>query len=84
MWNRSARDSAARHLLALTARVRGPIPETELDARFIHGRIEVAREYLRNGKIDKAAEILEDVVRTYPIHPETDAARLALKLLKRS
>jgi len=61
-----------------------PIPESELDTRFIHGRIEVAREYLRNGKLDKAVEILEDVVRTYPTHPETDAARLALKLLKRS
>ncbi len=60
------------------------IPEGELDARFIHGRIEVAREYLRNGKMYKALEILEDVVRTYPAHPETEAARLALKLLKRS
>jgi tetratricopeptide (TPR) repeat protein len=61
-----------------------PIPEAELDGRFIHGRIDVAREYLRNGKIDKAVEILEDVVRCYPTHRETDAARLALKLLKRS
>lgn len=59
------------------------IPDEELDIRFIRGRIEVAKEYLRNGKPDRAIEILEDVVKTFPAHPETEAARLALKLLKR-
>jgi tetratricopeptide (TPR) repeat protein len=60
------------------------IPDAELDARFIRGRIEVAKEYLRNGKAGKAEEILEDVVKTFPSHPETESARLALKLLRRN
>jgi tetratricopeptide (TPR) repeat protein len=60
------------------------IPESEIDARFIRGRITVAKEFLRNGQIDRAVEILEDIVRTYPSHPETEAARLALKVVKRN
>jgi|SRR5579862_1752509 len=60
------------------------IPDEELDLRFIRGRLDVAKEYLRNGRQEKAVEILEDLIRTYPANPETDAARLALKLAQRN
>jgi tetratricopeptide (TPR) repeat protein len=60
------------------------IPESEIDARFIRGRMTVVKELMRTGKLDQAAEILEDLVRTFPTHPETDAARLALKVLRRN
>jgi tetratricopeptide (TPR) repeat protein len=60
------------------------IPDEEVEVRFIRGRIGVAKEYLRNGKPDKAIDILEDIVRTFPSNPETEAARLALKLVKRN
>ena len=57
--------------------------DQELDIRFIRVRIEVAKEHARNGSREKAIEILEDVIKTYPSHPETEAARLALKIFKR-
>ena len=57
--------------------------DEELDVRFIRGRIEVAKEHLRNGLTDKATEILDDVIKTYPAHPETESARLLLKVLRR-
>lgn len=63
----------------------GPLKmsDEELDIRFIRGRIDVAKEHLRYGRQDKAVEILQDVIQSYPTHPETEAARLALKIIQR-
>jgi len=58
--------------------------DQELDIRFIRGRIEVAKEHVRSGRLDRGIEILEDIIRTYPSNPETEAARLALKIFKRN
>lgn len=58
--------------------------DQELDIRFIRNRIEVAKEHVRSGKVDQGVEILEDLIKTYPSHPETEAARLALKIFKRN
>ena len=58
--------------------------DAELDARFVRGRIEVAKEHVRSGHPEKAIEILDDVVRSYPTHPETEPAKLLLKLLRKS
>ncbi|MBV8879132.1 MAG: trypsin-like serine protease, partial [Planctomycetaceae bacterium] len=60
------------------------ISDEELDIRFIRGRIEVAKEHLRNGHQEQAVEILEDVIKSYPAHPETDAARLCLRIIRRN
>jgi hypothetical protein len=58
--------------------------DAELDARFVRGRIDVAKEHVRSGRPEKAIEILEDVVRSYPSHPESEPAKLLLKLLRKS
>jgi len=58
--------------------------DAELDARFVRGRVDVAKEHVRSGRTEKAIEILEDVVRSYPTHPETEPAKLLLKLLRKS
>ncbi|HZE97479.1 MAG TPA: trypsin-like peptidase domain-containing protein [Planctomycetota bacterium] len=57
--------------------------DEELTARFIRGRITVAREHLRDGRVEKAVEILDDLVRTYPSNAETEPARLALRLIRK-
>jgi len=75
---------------AKVARIEAEKPPTrimsdqELDIRFIRGRIDVAKEHVRSGNVDRGVEILEDIIRTYPANPETEAARLALKIFKRS
>ncbi|HVR84581.1 MAG TPA: tetratricopeptide repeat protein, partial [Planctomycetota bacterium] len=58
--------------------------DEEIEVRFIRGRIEVAKEHVRSGRTPQAIEILEDLIKTYPRNPETDAARLALKIFKRN
>jgi len=45
--------------------------DQELEIRFIRGRIEVAKEHVRDGKVNLGIEILEDLIRTYPSNPET-------------
>jgi len=58
--------------------------DEELTARFVRGRVEVAKENVRSGRTEQAVEILEDVLATYPSHPESEAARLLLKLLRKT
>lgn len=59
------------------------VSDEELAIRFIRNRIEVAKEHVRSGRNDKAIDILEDVILSYPKHPETDSARLLLRFLKK-
>lgn len=59
------------------------IPQDQLLPIFIQTRIAVAAEHLHNGKIDLATQVLEDVIKTYPNHPETEAARDLLGLIKK-
>lgn len=65
----------------------GPKPlnvsDDELAIRFIRNRIEVAKEHVRSGQTPKAIDILEDIILSYPKHPETEPARLLLKFLKK-
>jgi tetratricopeptide (TPR) repeat protein len=58
--------------------------DEELNARFVRSRVEVAKEHARSGRKEKAIEILEDLVATYPSEPETEAGRLLLRLLRKS
>ena len=59
------------------------IPDKELIPLFVRSRIAVAGEHLQDGKIQLAAEVLEDVIKTYPNDPETEAARDLLKLINK-
>lgn len=54
----------------------------EIDRRFIQATVKVAREWLKKGDRAKAIEILEDTVKTYPKHVETQEARKLLDELK--
>jgi tetratricopeptide (TPR) repeat protein len=59
------------------------IPDAELLPLFIQSRIAVAGEHLHAGRIELAAGVLEDVIKTYPTHPETEAARELLSLIRK-
>jgi hypothetical protein len=45
-----------------------PVPEAEQDLRFIRARLQVASEHLKNGRNQKAIDVLEDVLQTFPKH----------------
>jgi tetratricopeptide (TPR) repeat protein len=59
------------------------IPDKDLIPLFIRSRIAVAGEHLQDGKLKLAAEVLEDVIKVYPDHPDTESARDLLKLINR-
>jgi len=59
------------------------IPDKELLPLFIRTRIAVAAEHLQDGKIKLAAEALEDVIKTYPDHPDTELARDLLNIINK-
>jgi len=45
-----------------------PIPDSELDTLFFKAKLQVAESHLKSGKKDKAVEVLEDAIKTYPKH----------------
>ncbi|MBI3854680.1 MAG: trypsin-like peptidase domain-containing protein [Planctomycetes bacterium] len=59
------------------------IPDAELLPLFIKSRIAVAGEHLQAGRIKLATEVLEDVIKTYPDHPDTESARELLGLINK-
>jgi tetratricopeptide (TPR) repeat protein len=59
------------------------IPDAELLPLFIQSRIAVAGEHLQAGRIEVAVGVLEDVIKTYPTHPETEIARELLAVIKK-
>jgi tetratricopeptide (TPR) repeat protein len=60
-----------------------PIPDAELLPLFIQSRIAAATEHMKGGRLDQAAEILEDVIKTYPDHPDSQTARLYLAVIRK-
>lgn len=56
-----------------------PIPDSELDTLFFKAKLQVAESHLRAGKKDKAAEVLEDAIKTYPKHSLVAEARRLLE-----
>lgn len=60
------------------------IPDEHIVPLFIRSRIGVATEHLHAGRFDAAVEILEDVLKTYPDHPEAEPAKDLLRLIKKS
>jgi tetratricopeptide (TPR) repeat protein len=60
------------------------ISDEELAVRFIRNRIDVAKEHIKSGNTAQAVEILEDLLKSYPAHPETESARLLLRFLRKN
>lgn len=60
-----------------------PLSDDEIDRRFIRARVSVALESVKKGRKDKAVEILEDVIKSYPKHVETAAVRKILEDLQK-
>jgi hypothetical protein len=44
------------------------LSEAEQDVRFIQARLQVANEHLKNGRKQKAIDVLEDVILSFPKH----------------
>jgi hypothetical protein len=47
------------------------LSDDEIDRRFIAARVGVAKDMMKQGKKDKAIEIYEDILKTYPKHVDT-------------
>jgi len=60
-----------------------PIPDSELDTLFFKAKLQVAESHLKSGKKSQAAEVLEDVLKTYPEHSLVPEARRLLDEAKK-
>jgi len=60
-----------------------PIPDSELDTLFFKAKLQVAESHLKSGKKDKAIEVLEDAIKTYPKHSLVAEARRLLESAKK-
>ncbi len=56
-----------------------PIADEELAGLFIQAKLQVAEQNLKSGKKEKAIEILQEVLKTYPQHPKTADVRRLLE-----
>lgn len=56
-----------------------PIPDAELENLFFKAKLDVAGIHLKARKKDKAAEILEELLKTYPKHPRVGEAQRLLE-----
>jgi len=64
--------------------VRPSVPEEKLsddaiERKFIWARVAVAQDTLKRGNKDKAIEILEDVLKSYPKHKDTEDVKKVLE-----
>lgn len=60
-----------------------PIPDSELDTLFFKAKLQVAESHVKAGKKDKAIEVLEDAIKTYPKHSLVSEARRLLEEAKK-
>jgi hypothetical protein len=60
-----------------------PVTDAEMDNLFFKAKLQVAESQLKAGKKDKAAEILEEILKTYPKHPQVAEARRLLEEAKK-
>src|SRR5262249_38482870 len=60
-----------------------PLSDDEVDRKFIQARITVARDLVERNMPQKAIEVLEDVVQSFPKHVETKEAVKLLEKLKK-
>jgi len=54
-----------------------------IERQFIWARVAVAQETLKRGSKDKAIEILEDVLKSYPKHKDTEEVRKVLEAMRK-
>jgi len=59
------------------------LSDAELTQRFVRSRVDVAGEHLRSGNIALATKTLDDVIKSYPNHPEAAYARELLALIRK-
>lgn len=59
------------------------MPDAELAALFWQAKFQVAEAHLKAGRKDKAAEIFEELIKTYPKHPNIPDARRLLEEAKK-
>ena len=59
------------------------VSDEELTRLFVRSRVDSAGENLRAGRLDLAAQTLEDVIKTYPNHEETEVARELLAIIRK-
>jgi thioredoxin-related protein len=88
----SARDSGSRTQTAtegtpLPARRETPpqekLSDDVIERKFIWARVTVAQETLKRGNKEKAIEILEDVLKSYPKHKDTEEVRKVLEGMRK-
>ena len=60
------------------------IPDAQRIPLFIQSRIGVAKEHIAGGRFELATSILEDVLKTYPTHPDAQPAKDILRLLQKA
>jgi len=68
--------------------VRRDVPEEKLsddqiERKFIWARVAVAQDTLKRGSKDKAIEILEDVLKSYPKHKDTEDVKKVLEEMRK-
>jgi hypothetical protein len=54
------------------------LSDDEIERRFIAARVGVANDMMKQGKKNKAFEIFEDIIKTYPKHVDTVAVKKLL------
>jgi hypothetical protein len=55
------------------------LSDDDLERRFIQARVAVAMDLIKRGKKDKAIEVYEDIIKTYPKHVDTVAVKKLLE-----
>jgi hypothetical protein len=58
------------------------VSEEEQDVRFIQARLQVADEHLKNGRKQKAVDVLEDVLQSFPKSPLAPEVQRLLEAAK--
>jgi len=65
-----------------TAGPKEVLSDDEVDRKFIQARLNLALDYQKQGKKEKAIDVLEDVLQSFPRHVLTRDARTLLEKLK--
>jgi hypothetical protein len=55
------------------------LSDDEIERRFIAARVSVAQSLLKQGKKDKAIEVYEDIIKSYPKHVDTVTVKKLLE-----
>jgi hypothetical protein len=55
------------------------LSDDEVERRFIQARVAVALDMIKRGKKDKAIEVYEDIIKSYPKHVDTVAVKKLLE-----